>query len=407
MNPPSTPHTPLTATIPPMTSRSLQGESPSSHNGSSRGSSKSERRANSMQLFSESDRRMSQWKEADPAPGEAKRRRLNSTAFQRTDSPDNEPYSVSSQKTYMPRPGAGYFRSHVDTSPNRRVSRQGNGDGQSDPSLILPPLKSNGLAARSQTDTVMNIPVLNKIKVLANISPPLSDRSESPPKGVVVAIDGQDHAQVRVMIEHLGRMMSQDNKYLVRIFEGPDLLGRRGSTTGQMGDATVDYLNVISAWHRISDEIIQFVRSDLPASESKDSSRTGTPQSDTARSTERSPSPSVINDNSIPVALVPRYQLTTADAFACTIPIKDRYALLDHWQWMASLWRACVGPDVTIHIRECDRDEMERHGSGNPVEVRLTDARTLIVRRLSDSSKDLEEKALRRVGFELEDFLTR
>jgi HMG box factor len=193
-------------------------------------------------------------------------------------------------------------------------------------------------------------------------------------------------------MEHLGRMMSQDSKYIVRIFEGPDMLSRRGSTTGQMGDATVDYLNVISAWHRISDDIVQFVSSDLPVSESKDSSRTGTPQSDTARSTERSLSPSATNENAIPVALVPRYQLTTADAFACTIPIKDRYALLDHWQWMASLWRACVGPDVTIHIRECDRDEMERHGSGNPVEMRLTEARTLIVRRLTDSSKDLEGK---------------
>ncbi|CRG92240.1 hypothetical protein PISL3812_09297 [Talaromyces islandicus] len=409
MNPPSTPHTPLTATIPPMSSRSSQGESNSLHNGSSRVSNgKSDRRTSSLHLFNEQDRRMSQWKDADPTAGEAKRRRLNSTAFKRTDSPpDTEPYSLSPQKTYVSRPGVAYFRSHVDASPNGRVPRQGEEDGHSDPSLILPPLKSNGLAARSQSDTVMNIPVLNKIKVLANISPPLSDRSESLPKGIVVAIDGQDPAQVRVMVEHLGRTMSRDSKYLVKIFEGPDLLDRRGSTTGQMGDATVDYLNVISAWHRISDEIVQFVSSGLPVSESKDSSRAGTPQSDTARSTERSSSPSVISDNAIPIALVPRYQLTTADAFACTIPINDRYALLDHWQWMASLWRACVGPDVTIHIRECERDEMERHGSGNPVEVRLTEARTLIVRRLVDTSKDLEAKALRRVGFELEDFLTR
>lgn len=399
MNPPSTPHTPLTATMSPMSSRSSQGESTS--NGSSRGSNaKYERRASSLQLFP--DDRMSQWKEGDPTPGEAKRRRLNSATFQRTDSPtDSEPYS---QKTYVSRPGMAYFRSHVDTSPNGRRS---DGNGHSDPSLTLPPLKSNGVAARSLTDTVMNIPVLNKIKVLANISPPLSDRSESPPKGVVVAVDGQDSAQVRVMIEHLGRAMSQNSKYLVRIFEGPDLRARRGSITGQMGDATVDYLNIISAWHGISDEIVQFVNSGLSGSGSKNSSRTGTPQFDTARSTECSPSPSVINDDVMPVALVPRYQLTTADAFACTIPINDRYALLDHWQWMASLWRACVGPDVTIHIRECERDEMERHGSGNPVEVRLAEARTLIVRRLSDSGKDLEEKALRRVGFELEDFLTR
>jgi len=74
---------------------------------------------------------------------------------------------------------------------------------------------------------------------------------------------------------------------------------------------------------------------------------------------------------------------------------------------MASLWRACVGPDITVYIRECEREELERYGSGNPVEVRLSDARTLVVRRPAGSPPDLEEKALRRVGFEVEDFLTR
>lgn len=75
----------------------------------------------------------------------------------------------------------------------------------------------------------------------------------------------------------------------------------------------------------------------------------------------------------------------------------------DHWQWMASLWRACVGPDITVYIREYEKDELEQLG-GNPVEVRLREARTVVVQK-TVGSKGLEEKVLRRVGFEIEDFL--
>jgi HMG box factor len=109
--------------------------------------------------------------------------------------------------------------------------------------------------------------------------------------------------------------------------------------------------------------------------------------------------------SAVPVALVPRYQLSTADAFACSIPIGDAYAPLDHWQWMASLWRACVGPDITVYIRECTRDELDSVG-GNQVEIRLHDARTVVLRKVVGTARELEEKALKRVGFEIDDYLT-
>lgn len=41
---------------------------------------------------------------------------------------------------------------------------------------------------------------------------------------------------------------------------------------------------------------------------------------------------------------------------------------------------------------------------GNPVEVRLQDVRTVVLRKVA--GRDLEEKALKRMGFEIEDFLT-
>ena len=241
----------------------------------------------------------------------------------------------------------------------------------------------------------MTIPFINKIKLLAKISPPLATRSkpmDSWSRGAVIAVDGHELTLVNDMLKFLGRLLTKEGKYAVRVFEGPEINGR--SKVGEARDPTVDYLNIISAWHRISDEIVQFISQ--PAKSRKASE-------DGSASPELSPTPR----NPIPIALVPRYQLTTADLYACAIPINDAYAPLDHWQWMASLWRACVGPDVTVYIRECEKEEVDRYGGGSPVEVRLQDARTLVVRRAIGSPREIDEKALKRVGFEVEDFLTR
>jgi hypothetical protein len=53
----------------------------------------------------------------------------------------------------------------------------------------------------------------------------------------------------------------------------------------------------------------------------------------------------------IPIALVPHFQLSTVDASAIAMPIVDSYSPLAHWQWLATLWRGCVGPDVSVVIK--------------------------------------------------------
>jgi hypothetical protein len=63
------------------------------------------------------------------------------------------------------------------------------------------------------------------------------------------------------------------------------------------------------------------------------------------------PSPGLSTGTPIPIALVPHYQLTTVDSAAIDLPINDSYSPLAHWQWLATLWRGCVGPDVTIVIK--------------------------------------------------------
>ncbi|KAK5099981.1 slightly ste11-like protein [Lithohypha guttulata] len=175
--------------------------------------------------------------------------------------------------------------------------------------------------------------------------------------------------------------------------------------------------------------------------------------------------------NLIPIALVPSYQLTTVDACSIALPISDNYDPLTHWRWHATIWRGCIGPDVSVIIRsgneltdeddpkkqETAAQEHRRTGSvavtgprpsdqppksGAPpasaaapapssstsaptpfgVDVRLQDHRAVIVRAApprgsggADGAIDKEiekenenwEKAKRRVGFEVEEWMRR
>jgi len=136
------------------------------------------------------------------------------------------------------------------------------------------------------------------------------------------------------------------------------------------------------------------------------------------------------------------------------MPINDAYSPVAHWQWLATLWRGCAGPDVTVVIKGTgDADDVSPppNGAGpgaeagRPtvapgVEVRLLDCRAVVVRTnlagnanananangngsgngknkhngKGDTTRNREgvdaeiwEKAKRRVGFEVEEFLRR
>jgi HMG box factor len=161
------------------------------------------------------------------------------------------------------------------------------------------------------------------------------------------------------------------------------------------------------------------------------------------------PSPPNSSANSspslIPIALIPHYQLTTVDIGSMSVPILDNYSPHSHWQWLASLYRGCVGADITVVVEDIHDAAVAAAGSGasfgahpshsnsnsgsgngnnsrssisgnggeaqglqEGVEVRLQDARAIIVRfGLEGMALAGEgwEKAKRRVGFEVEEFL--
>ncbi|KAL2157815.1 hypothetical protein VTH06DRAFT_5084 [Thermothelomyces fergusii] len=157
------------------------------------------------------------------------------------------------------------------------------------------------------------------------------------------------------------------------------------------------YLRTIADWHAKSAEIVQFVTSSAPAPASTATRQTrilstssaattasrsssfaeGTtergrieaeredesavrpshrralpPGSADAAAASRTTTSSTDEQGSrLPIALLPSgFSLTLSDRFASAIPISDAYAPVDHWQWMATLWRGIVGPDLVIYV---------------------------------------------------------
>ena len=326
---------------------------------------------------------------------------------------------------------------------------------------------------------VMTIPYINKIKVLAKISPPLphghghghagpsTSLSSQAVRGAVIAVDGQDRESVQAMVKWLEEFLGREGEYMVRIFGEGDESGATADGTddeggeircGSAGNPFVGYLEAITAWHRRSEEIVRFVtgvpgvaprhlsgrtattttttmtlrpwadgqrqgqgqvRPSSPAMSPKsmpaDAATTPPPPSSSPSLSTSSTSPSLPEKSSsssppVPIALIPRYQLSLSDSFASSIPINDAYAPVDHWQWMATLWRGVVGPDVTVYIKDKNGDvdgheDGGRLGGGTGVEVRLGDARAIVVRKNAANGNakgaGLGEGALRRVGFEV------
>ena len=255
--------------------------------------------------------------------------------------------------------------------------------------------------ARSVQAMVMTIPYVNKIKVLTKISPPLGPPGPESPaqetRGAVVAVEGGDKTLLAdigaFIIEHLskdqscaiktwGTSTAHSKPATSATIADTDMVGaptptQSAAADNENRDPFIDYLSIISDWHKKSLEMSKYITTNPPSSSTDE--------------VATSPKSKVT-----PIAFVPEgFSLTTSDEFALRIPINDSYAPVDHWQWMATLWRGIVGPDLTIYVSKVSRDDLTKHGG---VEIR-PDCAAIIV-RVAEGGK-LEEKTARRLGFEV------
>ena len=361
-------------------------------------------------------------------PDSKRRRFANGTHMPaRMENAPLTPFPFSRRRESLPRPDF-MPKNHFAMAPPPRpihtpsVSHEG--------SLTLPPLKTANVSeastqAKSVEAMVMSISAINKIKVLAKICPPLPPPGPiSPPqsvRGVVIAVDGTDRDAVTAMVAHLKNLFEKDQYYKVRRWDSPTL---NSDSNGAASFA--DYFQLITSWHSVSAEVTKFIttipsppspgpispNTVHPSRSTETNIRTSEPTSSAAPKPTNKP-PSFQRNSSpdvVPIAIIPYYQLTLTDAAASTIPIADAYAPIDHWQWMACLWRGVVGPDITIAVRSANyesasageiaspRDESSRHGATG-VDVRLGDARAIVLK--CDGGNGVNEAALRRMGFEV------
>lgn len=78
--------------------------------------------------------------------------------------------------------------------------------------------------------------------------------------------------------------------------------------------------------------------------------------------------PTPKTNSKTPLLILPSFTLSAANAWAARIPIADAYSPADHWQWLATLWRGIVGPDVTVYVADPPPNPpsslSSAHGSG-------------------------------------------
>lgn len=267
---------------------------------------------------------------------------------------------------------------------------------------------------RSIEEVLMNFPYQNKVKLLGRISLPYKEPASVHPalqvRGAIIAIEGDDTTAVKELSQWLNERLGKDtDSFRPRIAEPPRLPGDRSATFE-------DYLELIKEWHGKSQEMIKFITSPAEPSPSpqdsimfdKDSDKeilsdkkdSTTPPGSPAPARASSTSPSSASSSfssAKPIIILPTFQLAASVAYASRIPIQDAYSTTDHWQWMATLWRGTVGPDLTIYVKSHHKEQ----GGAKP---EMDDAvRCLTVAKEKDGK--FTEADLRRVGFEVSEFI--
>ncbi|KAI9841347.1 MAG: hypothetical protein M1838_003612 [Thelocarpon superellum] len=302
-----------------------------------------------------------------PETPDAKRRKV--------ESPLPEPLrSGGMRRVSLPRPDLLHGR----MKPPPRPSVSSPLPDEPDATLTLPPLRT--AQSRSIEAMVMTIPYLNKVKVLSKICPPLATPGPLSPahqiRGAVLAVEGEDERAIQQVARWLEEDLTNGDRHVVRVVDAP----AEAREARREPETFAEYLRSIASWHSPSQAIQRFI--------------TTVPTSDASVSPGSTPPPA-----RAPVAIIPSYMLSRSNRAAARIPINDAYAPVDHWQWAATLWRGIIGPDVTIWIRECSQEELRKNGV---VEVR-EEARTLVVKKAR--GEDVDERALRRLGFEVSEAL--
>jgi hypothetical protein len=253
---------------------------------------------------------------------------------------------------------------------------------------------------RSVEEVLSAFPYPNKIKLLGRITPPYKEPGTGSPasRGAIVAVEGDDLAAVKELSEWLNEYLIKQQEYKPRIAEPPQVPGDEDKEV-----TFEDYLDLIKEWHGKSKDMIKFITTPaLFASSSQDtdiSDKGSEKDVVVCKDSATPPDSPVLGASTKPVIILPTFQLQASVAYASRIPIQDAYSATDHWQWMATLWRGTVGPDLTLYVKTYDPKK------GHPHEKPFMDDTVRCLTVSKENEGKFADADLRRVGFEVNEWI--
>ena len=246
---------------------------------------------------------------------------------------------------------------------------------------------------KSAAEQIMSIPFTRKMAVVGKICPPLP-RAGTEGRGAIIAIEGPrentltqvSHAverSLRVCQDAALKSWAVESK-----FENAQGVGDAGS---EFQDLVPSIFQDILEWHKKSKEIVSHVLG-----------KESTPPLDAGEASPSDSNKEMTARTKIPVALIKNgFSLTVSDEFACgTSHSLKNYGPVDHWQWMATLWRGVIGPDLVIYVKACSEEDMEKLKT-----VEFQKQLGVMVVRIP-VGKSLDEATERRLNFEVIEWIT-
>ncbi|KAJ4368902.1 slightly ste11-like protein [Neocucurbitaria cava] len=264
---------------------------------------------------------------------------------------------------------------------------------------LAPPPQS--ASPRSVEEILSAFPYPNKIKLLGRIIPPykepgLANLGSSKSRGAIIAVEGDELGPIKELSEWLNEYLIKQKEYNPRIAEPP-----KGPEDNDKDVSFEDYLDLIKEWHGKSKEMIKYITTltlsseDTTVSDKDFDNKEGADRKDSATPPD---SPGAATSTK-PVIILPTFQLQASVAYASRIPIQDAYSATDHWQWMATLWRGTVGPDLTIYVKTYEAKDGFAGAKPDMDEA----VRCLTVFKEKDGK--FVDADLRRVGFEVNEWI--
>ncbi|PNY26633.1 Repressor of filamentous growth 1 [Tolypocladium capitatum] len=286
---------------------------------------------------------------------------------------------------------------------------------------VCPSREAPDSGARTLEEMVMSISFKRKIAVLAKISQPAppvgGDSITGGTRGPFIAVEGPNAKLLQEAGNAIEKLLAACGDVVLKAWRnepyGQNTTGRDTGEAPQLGrgigtkfgDAFEPYINAISWWQKKSKQIGRHITGKTAFFTGADEKRADgarvvtqaqVKEADTLPEYSKRPA----LEAKIPVALATEgFSLTISDRYACTMPIPDTFTPVEHWRWMAMIWRGTVCPDLIVYVTPSEAEE-----NSNRRTVELTRRMGLIVVKVP-AGKSLDEGTERRLEFEVMEWM--